>query len=175
MVEFKNAAEAQRLAKLVHEQEQQKLGAEGKDRWGMPKVPRGFLRGRAMNPRTWDETCEFGVLHNLQFDLVDDPEQAGIPVLMQGTDFNDRLMEGSVVDVPKPRTDARPIHTNFLYFSHTVRDGKGKIHTLKAYYPGRDDAPRRVNIALASLMVLVPTAFLLVAVYLLRHVFHIIN
>lgn len=174
MVEFKNAAEAARLAQLVHEAERKKRDAKGKDRWGLPPVGKGWVRGRVANVKSWDEPCPFGMLQVVEFDLVDDPKQPGVPVRISGTDIDNRVMEGQVLDVPDPKPSVRPIAAMRAVHSHTLSDGRDRVQGIKAYYPGRDDAPPRRMLTLAALMVLVPAAITAVAVVGL-HLLHVVQ
>jgi hypothetical protein len=48
------------------------------------------------------------------------------------------------------------------------------VQGIKAYYPGRDDAPPRRMLTLAALMVLVPAAITAVAVVGL-HLLHVVQ
>ena len=174
MVEFKNAAEAARLAQLVHEAERKKRDAKGLDRWGLPPVGKGCVRGRVANVKSWDEPCPFGMLQVIEFDLVDDPKEPGVPVRISGTDIDNRVMEGHVLDVQDRNPSIRPIPATGAVHSYSLYDGRGMVQSIKAYYPGRDDAPPRRNRVLAAMMVLVPVAITAAAVVGL-HLLHIIQ
>lgn len=175
MVEFRNAAEAKRLAQLVGEERKKKFDAGKKDRWGWPPVRKGRVRGHVTNMRMWDEPGAFGVTHNISLELREDPKQPGVPVLMQGTDVEGRIIEGMVMEVEDRNPKVRPIIATEIIYSHSVLDGPGRTHSVRTYYPGRDDEPPRRNLAVAISMVAVPTLVLLVSVYLLRYVWHVLS
>jgi len=159
--EYKN-----RLAKLVHDAEQAKR--EHKDRWGLPPVEKGWLRGHAVGVSHRDEPCEFGTLEILEFELSDTPRGNGIPVRMAGTYFNFKLAEATVVDVPDPSPAVRPITPYQVFLSH-----HGRKMELQAYYPGRDMITPRRSMTQAVLVVTIPGVVLVTIIAVLHFVFHI--
>ena len=177
MVEFRNANEAARLNKLVNDARRAKREASPtkRDRWGLPMPPKGWVRGMVSNVRSSDEPCPFGTLQVLEFELRDDPQQPGVPVRMAGTNFDRLVVGGEVMDVRDPTPSVRPIEAVRGVFSHTRYMAEEGIQEIKAYYPGRDDMTPRRNLALATAMVVVPVVLLIVAVVMLRYVFHILQ
>jgi hypothetical protein len=168
MAEFRGTKEASRLAGLVRAAEE--ASRKTKDRWNLPPIEKGWLRGHAMNIRKSEETCEFGILEVLEFELCEKPDKPGIPVRMSGTYFGNRMLDGTVMDVPDPDPSVRPITPTKIYFSHHRR-----AIELSSYYPGRDDTPPNVD-RLRSILVLVGPAVALVAIlcvlYFGLHILH---
>jgi hypothetical protein len=168
MAFYANSEERARLGRLIAERERAKAGK--KDRWGLRPIEKGWLRGHAVNIRTWEEPDDLGMLINLEFELRENPKETGVLVRMAGTDFNDRILDGQLMDVPDPDPQVRPIVTDRVYYAHRGRrDG-----ALTAHYPGRRmDTPRK-SLTLGLLAVVVPVVFVVAAVTALHYVFHII-
>jgi hypothetical protein len=138
------------------------------DRWHLPPVAKGWLRGNALNIRQSEVPCEFGMLQILDFDLTADPKEPGVPVRMAGTYFTNRLIEGQVMDVPDPTPSARPITPIQIFFSHSNHDTD-----LKSYYPGRDAMPRGKGALLGLLAVGGPIVATLATIAVLHYWFHL--
>ncbi len=166
MAEFIGTKEAARLAGLVRKAEE--AGRKTKDRWGLPPVEKGWLRGQAMDVRKWEETCEYGVLEVMEFELREDPQVPGVPVRMSGTYFNNRILDGAVMDVPDPDPTVRPLTPNKIYFSHHFR-----AIDLTAFYPGRDAVPPRTDRMRSMLVLVLPAVALIAILCVLYFVFHI--
>jgi hypothetical protein len=157
----------QRLARLVNQQ--QSARRKTKDHWGLTPIERGWVRGRAMNVRQSEQTCEYGVLNILEFEMFTDPKQPGIAVRMQGTTIDGRVMDGQVVDIPDPTPNVRPMQPDKVYFSHHV----DRKYYVSANYPGRTVMTPRRNLMLATAAIGGPIAAILGIVALLHFVFRI--
>jgi hypothetical protein len=159
--------EQARLARLVGEQEAAK--ARKRDAFGLSPIGRGFVRGRATNIRQSETTCEYGVLVILEFDLLIDPTQPPIPVHMEGTTIDGRLLDGHVVDLADPTPSRRPITPDRVYFSHHL----DRKHYIASNYPGRRMSTPRQSLMQGMLVVGVPMVLILGLVAMLNYVFHI--
>lgn len=168
MAEYGDSKEAQRLAGLVRKAEEARRGK--KDRFGLPPIEKGWLRGQAVNIRKREETCEYGVLEVMEFDLLVDPEPPGVPVVMSGTYFNNRMLDGSVMDVPDPAPTVRPVTPDKIYFSHHFR-----AVDLTAFYPGRNSTPPSTDRMRSMLALVLPGVALIVIIFMLYFVFHILH
>jgi hypothetical protein len=122
-----------------------------RDRFNLAPVRQGWVRGRVARLRQREEACEFGKLLVLEFDLVDDPEQPPIPVIMAGTEFNGRLMDGDVVEMADPAPSVRPITP--LQIVHSFSD---PANVVVAYYPGRGTPSRRFTTLIGWLAIAGP-------------------
>src|SRR5947209_3404360 len=111
---FLGTEEEARVAKLVREAEQAKL-AKTKDRFNLPPVRKGYLRGFAINIRRTEQPCEFGTLQIAEFELADTRKGPGVPLRMAGTYFTGHIMDGTLLDVPDPTPNVRPIVTDVVY------------------------------------------------------------
>lgn len=165
---FKGTKEEAQIAKLLREKEIAKL-QKNKDRWNLPPIEKGWVRGMVIKLRPHDEPCPYGTLQVLEFEVADGPKVPGIPVRMTGTYFNSRLIEGQILDVPDPTPSVRPITPDIVYRSHSARESE-----LRAFYPGRGEKPRRFSLMLGLLGLGVPAVALIVAIIAL-HVFHIVD
>lgn len=160
-----------RLRKLVAEQERAKASKRrNRDRWGLKPVRKGWLRGNAFNIRIWDEPGELGLLTIMEFELLTERNQPGVPVRMTGTDIWGRVAEGQLLDVRDPDPIVRPIVTDRVFFSYA----QNHSIDIKAYYPGRDTMAPRKSLMFALLTLAAPAVFLVAAVAALRFVFHVI-
>ncbi len=155
-----------RLHKLVRQAEIAKM--TDRDRWNLPPIEKGWLRGAAQNVRQSEETCEFGMLQVLEFDLVTDPKQPPVPVRMTGTYFTTRLLDTHVMDVPDPTPTVRPVTPVQIFFSHSNRETE-----LRSYYPGRDAQTKRAGAMLGLAAVGGPILALVVSLAVLRFAFHV--
>jgi hypothetical protein len=158
---FLGTDEEKKIAKMLREAERAKLDKQ-KDRYNLPPVAPGFLRGIAINVRPHEEPCEFGTLQVIEFELSETPKGPGVPVRMAGTYFNHRLSAGTLLDVPDPTPHIRPITPDAV-----VHSGSGGENELRAYYPGRGETPRRITLMLGVLGIVVPIAFTIGLIVLL--------
>jgi hypothetical protein len=164
---FLGTKEEAALARLVKETNKAKIEKE-KDRFNLPPVGPGYVRGIVINLRPYDVPCEFGVLQVVDFEIADTPKGPGVPVRMTGTYFNTRLRAMTVLDVPDPTPSVRPITPNIVYSAHDHE------HEIQAFYPGRGETPRRTTLTLGLLGLIVPVVFVIVSVIVL-YAFHIVT
>jgi hypothetical protein len=165
MSETEEARYNKRLHQLVLKERIAKTA--GLDRWHLPPVGAGWLRGSVANLRQTEELCEFGTLQILEFDLMTGPKEAGVPVRMDGTYFTNRLIEGQVMDVPDPDPERRPVTPRQIFYSHSHRQ-----EGMKSYYPGRDAMTKTRGALLGLLAVGGPILALVASLLLLHFTFH---
>jgi len=161
----------------VHHMAAQKRRAKltGKlDHWGMPEVPKGWLRGEAWDIQQWDQPCPYGMLQIMEFELRPDHKTPGVKVRMNGTYLDNRLMDGQVMDVPDPDPSKRPIEPVSIIFPWTRYSGE-RIYRMTAFYPGRQDESLTRSRWLGMLALALPALGLAVAVVLLRYVYHVLD
>ncbi|HET9019450.1 MAG TPA: hypothetical protein VFN46_07690 [Acetobacteraceae bacterium] len=112
------------------------LGRRGRrDRWGLPPVRGGWVRGQVRNFRRGYEISEYGDVFVWDFDLFVDDDQPLVAVRMRGTDFQGGPGEGEIVELRDPDPTVRPIETTRLEFPNSP--GRDAV----SFYPGRDDIP----------------------------------
>lgn len=150
--------EQEKLARLLREAEQAKHG-KYKDKYNLRPVAKGYLRGQAFDIRSTEYPSKLGIVKILEFELRENPKEKGVPVRMEGTYFNSRLIEHTVVDVPDPDPSVRPIRTDIIYFSH-----HGRKMGVQAYNPGRDPEPRRVSLIRGLVVLILPIIATIVAI-----------
>ena len=161
---FMGTKEEAQIAKLLRAQEIAKL-EKNKDKWNLPPVEKGCLRGFALNVRQFDEPCEYGNLQVIEFEVSDTLKGPGVPVRMAGTYFSGRIKDGTVVDVPDPTPAVRPITPDMIYHSHSRGENE-----VRAFYPGRGETPRSKSLLLGLLGLGLP-AVAFVGVIAMLHYF----
>jgi hypothetical protein len=168
MANFLGTSEEKRVKELLRAADRAKI-EKIKDRFGLLPVKKGFLRGFAVNVRESEEPCEYGTLRVLEFEISDERKGGdGVPVRVTGTYLSRRVGSGEVVDVEDPTPHIRPITPNYVYAAYDH-----SMNTLRAFYPGRDDTPRRKDLTNALLTIGLPVVLVIVVVVVLQvsHVF----
>lgn len=84
--------------------------------------------------RYTEDSCTYGQLLILDFDLWIGEGVPLVPVRMSGTDFNGRVTENQVLDVPDPDPSIRPVAPL------RVTSARNPAWEVVAHYPGRDAA-----------------------------------
>jgi hypothetical protein len=164
---FMGTREEAEVARLLRQAEIAKL-ERNKDKWNLPPVQPGWLRGFVIDLRRFEVPCEFGMLQIIDFELSETLRGPGVPVRMTGTYFSNRLREGNVLDVRDETPSVRPIETSLATFSRS-----GGAIKLRAFYPGRGDPPRRRNLMLGVLGLAVPAICFVGVIAMLHYYFRI--
>jgi hypothetical protein len=105
-----------------------------KDRWGQTPVAPGHVRGSATNLRRWEDVGTYGPVQVVAFDLWVDKNVPLVPVRMTATDFQGRVVEGSVYDVPDPDPQVRPLQP------WRITHADNSEAEVIAHFPGREFA-----------------------------------
>ena len=168
MADYKGTAETAKLKKLLRDAERAKI-EKIKDRFNLRPAEKGFLRGHAINIRQSEQPCDFGTLQILDFEISDTMKGPGVPVRMAGTYFSRKLWEGTVMDVPDPTPDIRPITPDVIYTAHDH-----DVDQIRAFYPGRGETPRRKTLIMGLLAMGIP-AVLAFAIIVALHLFHVVQ
>jgi len=166
MSDLDDLAYRRRLAELVKRDELAR--GHGLDRYNLPPVAKGWVRGVITNPRNSEGACQFGTLMIVEFDLVADPEQPPVPVRMSGTEFSHRVLAGDVIDIRDPTPSARPLTPE----RYVVANASPPFEVI-AYYPGRGVPPARVGTLLGWLAVGGPGIALMLCLAALHFVFRV--
>jgi len=166
MIETDESRYKRRLNDLVHKAQVAKKVEL--DRFRLPPIEKGWVRGRAVNIRQAEEACEYGILQILDFDVDAGTGEPPIPVRMTGTDFTNRLVEGHVMDVPDPTPEVRPITPRQIFYSHSNRNTD-----LKSYYPGQDALTKRAGAINGVLAIGGPVVALIASLLVLHFVAHV--
>jgi hypothetical protein len=134
------------------------------DRWGLAPVLKGHVRGRAKNIRSSERVSSYGHIHVVDFDLWVDEGLPLVAVRMLGTDFQGRVLEDQLYDVPDATPDVRPIEAWNIRASHDPEQG------VIAYQPGREFAVKQRGLGWTILTVVAPVAVTAgIALFLVLH------
>ncbi len=118
----------------MSESDQQPAGPPSKlDRFGLPPVKRGMLRGKIRDVRHSIVEGAYGQMQVIDFNLYTAPKQPPVPVQMRGNDFTTPVRDDWVIDVADPDPTIRPLLTRRITLPHNPGT------EVVSYYPGWDD------------------------------------